>query len=346
MARPHDQGRPSIFLFGNSGHGSIALKKCIESGERVIGVCSKLEPRTLSRRNFRKKAGAIARLMGLSRTDDFLYRDPFEATQTVASLARAHGIHLFSSRELHGLRLKNFIRSAQPDLILCCSFHRLIPLVLLEAARWRAVNLHPGLLPDRAGGTPNRWAVRLGDAQTGVTAHVMTERFDEGDVLLEHRVTLKENDTWGDVEGRVAPLVTKATAEVIDALYGRYELTLRAQSGSVETMPSYGLNHSVIDWSGSPADVRRTCYAMRPKSGGMTTSCGRKICIWDLAASRDLQRGAPGNIVSIDDSGRPIVATGAGNVVITKILLRGRIRDAANLTKGGPLSPGYILGGD
>src|SRR5947207_1135252 len=49
---------------------------------------------------------------------------------------------------------------------------------VLERFDGRAVNIHPGRLPDFAGLYAVQWAIRLGESATAATAHFMTETVD------------------------------------------------------------------------------------------------------------------------------------------------------------------------
>ena len=59
----------------------------------------------------------------------------------------------------------------------------------------RAVNIHPGRLPDFAGLYTVQWAIRLGESATAATAHFMTETVDAGDVIYAAPVPIGPHDT-------------------------------------------------------------------------------------------------------------------------------------------------------
>jgi methionyl-tRNA formyltransferase len=66
---------------------------------------------------------------------------------------------------------------------------------VLERFDGRAVNIHPGRLPDFAGLYAVQWAIRLGESATAATAHFMTETLDAGDVISAAPVPLRPHDT-------------------------------------------------------------------------------------------------------------------------------------------------------
>ena len=66
---------------------------------------------------------------------------------------------------------------------------------VLEHFDGRAVNIHPGRLPDFAGLYTVQWAVRLGESETAATAHFMTDTVDAGDVVRATPVPIGRYDT-------------------------------------------------------------------------------------------------------------------------------------------------------
>jgi methionyl-tRNA formyltransferase len=66
---------------------------------------------------------------------------------------------------------------------------------VLERFGGRAVNIHPGRLPDFGGLYAVQWAIRLGESATAATAHFMTETLDAGDVIYAAPVPIGPHDT-------------------------------------------------------------------------------------------------------------------------------------------------------
>ena len=86
------------------------------------------------------------------------------------------------------------VRDLRPDCLLSVLFHYLVPKAWLAIPRWRAVNLHPGLLPWNAGCHPNVWPLVDG-SPAGTTLHVMDETIDSGAILAQQEVPTYPDDT-------------------------------------------------------------------------------------------------------------------------------------------------------
>src|SRR5215470_10930573 len=85
-------------------------------------------------------------------------------------------------------------RGSEPWLISMNST-AIIRRAVLERYDGRAVNIHPGRLPDFAGLYAVQWAIRLGESATAATAHFMTETLDAGDVIYVAPVPIGPRDT-------------------------------------------------------------------------------------------------------------------------------------------------------
>ena len=54
------------------------------------------------------------------------------------------------------------------------------------------INVHPSLLPLYRGPSPIQWAILSGDEMTGITLIRMNEKMDEGDVIYQEQVMIRE----------------------------------------------------------------------------------------------------------------------------------------------------------
>jgi phosphoribosylglycinamide formyltransferase-1 len=91
---------------------------------------------------------------------------------------------------------------------------------LLKRYRNRIINIHPALLPKFGG--PGMYGHHVHEAvimanekESGVTLHYVNEKVDGGDIILQKRVPVLENDTPGTLASRVLEQEHKALPEAI-----------------------------------------------------------------------------------------------------------------------------------
>lgn len=104
------------------------------------------------------------------------------------------------------------------DLLLSINYLFLLDDSILSL-KWKyTVNFHGALLPKYRGRTPHIWAIINGEKETGVTAHVINNACDEGDIILQKRISINVNDTGGDILLKFMGLYPPMVNEVLDRI--------------------------------------------------------------------------------------------------------------------------------
>ena len=316
----------------------MVLRSLMERNGHIVGVCSRgLGPWS---RRIGRGASRLARTLGIDPRENFNHREVFDELERPTEVARQVGVPVLDSRDILSPDFENFLRRLGPDLILVAGFHRLIPPNIIAVANKAAVNLHPSLLPKHRGGTPARWVVKLGERNTGATAHILSPEFDTGDILAQSECPVFENDTSGDVELRVSHLMVDLANKVVDDVAAETLQKLPQNESSATYEAPFHSGYQEIDWSLPASEIRRICYAMRPKSGGMAWYGDKRVCVWNLTPADNTNPGKAGTVLGLDEEFRPVVACGDGALVVTEALWRGRVVPAAWISKKLGLEPG------
>lgn len=74
------------------------------------------------------------------------------------------------------------------EFLLVACWPYLIEPRLIESAGKAALNLHPSLLPRYRGPDPLTQQLTLGDSDFGVSLHLLSQRFDRGDIIAQARL--------------------------------------------------------------------------------------------------------------------------------------------------------------
>lgn len=99
----------------------------------------------------------------------------------------------------------------QTDLIVLAGFMWLIPSSLVYHFPDRIVNIHPALLPEYGGkgmfGHHVHEAVLANkESESGITIHLVNERYDEGNILFQVTCQVLPEDTVEDLANRIHAL--------------------------------------------------------------------------------------------------------------------------------------------
>jgi methionyl-tRNA formyltransferase len=109
------------------------------------------------------------------------------------------------------------LRDARPDILLVATYHRILREETYSAAGV-ALNFHPSLLPRYRGPNPYFWALRNGEAQTGLTVHVISDAPDAGDIVWQRAVAIELDDDQGRLRLRLSQLAALAVPEIVSAI--------------------------------------------------------------------------------------------------------------------------------
>lgn len=113
------------------------------------------------------------------------------------------------------------LKEYKVDWIILAGWLLLIPDYLVSEYRNRIVNIHPALLPKFGGAgmyghNVHQAVKREGEMETGITVHLVNERFDEGPVIQQERVRLDPGDTPEDIERKVRQLELRHYPPIIE----------------------------------------------------------------------------------------------------------------------------------
>jgi phosphoribosylglycinamide formyltransferase-1 len=115
------------------------------------------------------------------------------------------------------------LRSYQPSLIILAGFLWKLPPTLVQAFPGQILNIHPALLPKYGGkgmyGHFVHEAVKAsGDKQSGITIHIVDERYDHGRYVFQASVPIDPNDDPSSIAAKVLKLEHEHYPRVIRSM--------------------------------------------------------------------------------------------------------------------------------
>ena len=106
------------------------------------------------------------------------------------------------------------------DLICCMGYMRIVSSEFVRRFEGRILNVHPSLLPKYGG--PGWMGMKVheavianGDAESGMTIHVVTDSVDGGPIFLQKKVGVAPGETAENLKSRVQALEVEGYIEAI-----------------------------------------------------------------------------------------------------------------------------------
>ena len=118
------------------------------------------------------------------------------------------------------VRLAGVLESRSVDAIVLAGFLLMLPAFLTARYHDRIINIHPSLLPKFGGkgmyGRHVHKAVAAaGERETGITVHLVNERYDDGRIIFQAATPLEPGATPEEIENKVHALERRHFPEVV-----------------------------------------------------------------------------------------------------------------------------------
>ncbi|MFW6059643.1 MAG: formyltetrahydrofolate deformylase [Phycisphaeraceae bacterium] len=119
-------------------------------------------------------------------------------------------------KEAHFQWLGEQLAQYEPDVIVLARYMQIVPPWLVQRYPSRIINIHPSLLPYFPGAKPYHQAWEQGVRVSGCTAHFVTEKLDEGPIILQDVFHIDVGrDTAEDVKRKGRQLEGRVLSEAV-----------------------------------------------------------------------------------------------------------------------------------
>ncbi len=135
----------------------------------------------------------------------------------VKQLALASGLPILQPQSLKDADFIAQLKTINADLFVVVAF-RILPPEVFTIPPKGTINLHASLLPKYRGAAPINWAIINGETETGVTTIVINERVDQGNILLQRRVSIHPDMTAGELHDVLAEVGAELLIETVNQL--------------------------------------------------------------------------------------------------------------------------------
>lgn len=262
----------------------------------------------------------------------------------VALRAGELGYTVFKPQSLKDKELFDNLEALRPDLIVVIAF-RILPPKLFKLPKYGSVNIHASLLPRYRGAAPVNWALINGERETGLTSFFLKKSVDTGDIILQQKVIIDDDENFDSLYDRLADLSGPFVLETLEAVEaGNTSLSVQDDSQATGA-PKISPFDALIDF-GFPAEkVRNFVRGLSTRPGAYTFFRGKKLKVMacrvaDSKGEKDLR---PGTVVHAKKN--LLVQCADSAIEITSLVPEGKKQmDGISFINGFRPQVGEILG--
>ncbi len=198
------------------------------------------------------------------------------------------------------------------DLYVVVAF-RILPPEVFNIPKYGSFNLHGSYLPKYRGAAPIQWALINGETETGLTTFKLAEKVDTGNIYLQRKVEIYNEDSLGTLHDRLSELGAQVVLDSVNLIESG-NFVLQKQDDTLATpAPKITKEITLIDWNKTAVDIHNLVRGLSPIPCAHFIHNGRNIKVYrsevvernDLAAGefnhtqKDLQIGCGKNVLRI-----------------------------------------------
>jgi len=161
------------------------------------------------------------------------------------------------------------IEDLQPDLIIIVAF-KILPKEIFTIPKQGSFNLHASILPKYRGAAPINWAIINGEKETGVTTFFLKEKVDTGNIILQKKIPIEDEDDAGTVHDKLSELGAEVVLETV-SLIEKKEVKTTSQDDTLATpAPKVFKKDCKINWANNSLNVFNFIRGLSPYPASYT----------------------------------------------------------------------------
>lgn len=202
----------------------------------------------------------------------------------IISTCNNWGIKTFVGNPRSG-RCSEFIRNVDIDVLISVNYLFLIEADLINLPKRLAFNIHGSLLPKYRGRTPHVWAIINNEKWTGITAHLIDEGCDTGDILEQRKIRIEASDTGASILEKYAeeyPVLLKSV------LKGINKNSLKPKPQKAEEATYFGKRtpeDGLINWNWHKKRIHNWIRAQAPPYPGAFSMVNKRRVVFESSTN-------------------------------------------------------------
>lgn len=226
-----------------------------------------------------------------------------------------HNIPVFQPKKIR--KEYHEIKDLNPDIIITAAYGQIIGMELLDAPKYRSINVHGSLLPKYRGGAPIQRSIMNGDEYTGITIMYMEKGMDSGDILSQRKLKIEDSDNNETVFEKMSYLGRDLLLETLPLLIEGKITPIKQDESDVTYAYNILPEEELLDFTKEAKDVFNHIRALSPAPGAYFFLKGEKIKIYSSVVSELKHETEVGSIINVSKKGFMIAC---GNNSVLEIL--------------------------
>lgn len=147
-----------------------------------------------------------------------LFLHDFLKSSSDITLLKKHKIRDLKFKSANSEQFKKFLIKENVELVLVGTWSEKLEMSVINIPVIGTVNVHPSLLPQYRGPNPYLQTILQGEEKSGVTFHLMNEKFDSGSILAQKEIEILDGDTGKELKRKTVFQARLLCANLLEKL--------------------------------------------------------------------------------------------------------------------------------
>ncbi len=259
----------------------------------------------------------------------------------VKSIAEQESIKIYTPAKIRGnIDFVNELKSLSCDLFIVVAYGKILPKEILEIPKYGCWNAHASLLPRWRGAAPIQWSLIKSDEFTGVGIIKMNEGLDTGDILLEEKIKIDNNDNLNTLSEKLSILSAKLLLNATSLIEENINKNINSQLTKQNTLGREITYARMIEksdykvvWSDEAFKISQKIKALYPRANTTFKGKNLKILKIKVLTSDEIKNekhlfmnndSRPGIILAVIEDEGIIISTKTDPIILLEAKLEGK----------------------
>lgn len=187
-----------------------------------------------------------------------------------------------------------------PDIIITAAYGQIIPEELLFFTKYKAINVHASLLPKYRGGAPINRAIENGEKYLGITIMYMDKLMDNGDMISQRKIELKEEDNFDTMNKKLSILGRDLLMDTLPSIINSTNERIKQKEEDVTIIKLLNKEELLIDFNNDFVSVFNKIRSLDSIPGAYAFLNNKKYKLYDVRLGKNIIDEI-GKVVDIKD---------------------------------------------
>lgn len=183
----------------------------------------------------------------------------------VKNYAKEHELHLLQPENLKSNEFISHLQDLSADVYVVVAF-RMMPKSVWSIPKYGTFNLHASLLPQYRGAAPINWVIINDEKETGVTTFLIDEKIDTGNVLLNEKIKIEEEDNAGSLHDKLMIIGKKLVIKTLNSIEegDLNSIEQNIKNLNLKTAPKLNKENTRINWKKGAKEINSLIKGLSP----------------------------------------------------------------------------------